>query len=186
MPMIWKNYYNLPLIPFMVLSQKLLKNYTTMKRFLIFALFISLFSNALTAQNDNNERREEKIKAFRIAIFSEELNLTSKEAEAFWPAYNEFLANRDALNNQTKPSKQLDAMSDAEVEDQIKKHFERQTKGLDLERELYQKLRNILPNRKIAKLPMAERRFRESLVKKAKEMKDKKEQRQGGNRKGRK
>jgi demethoxyubiquinone hydroxylase (CLK1/Coq7/Cat5 family) len=69
-------------------------------------------------------------------------------------------------------------MNDAEVEEQIKKHFERQTKELDLERELYQKLRNILPARKIAKLPMAERLFRESLVRKVKEMKDKKEKRE--------
>jgi hypothetical protein len=150
-----------------------------MKRILIFALFIGLFSGSLCAQH-NNERRDEKIKAFRIAIFTEKLNLTSKEAESFWPVYNEFLTNREALNEQMKPGKQLDSMSDAEVEEQIKKHFERQTKELDLERELYQKLRNILPARKIAKLPLAERQFRESLIQKVKEKREKKEQRQSG------
>jgi hypothetical protein len=156
-----------------------------MKRIIFLALFIPFFSLALNAQQDN-ARRDEKIKTFRIAIFSEELSLTSKEAEAFWPAYNEFLDKKESLVEQTKPAKPLDNMSDAEVEEQIKKHFERQTRELDLERELYQKLRNILPARKIAKLPMAERRFRESLVKKAKEMRDKKEKRekmQGGKRK---
>jgi hypothetical protein len=155
-----------------------------MKRIIFLALFIPFFSIALNAQQDN-ARRDEKIKTFRIAIFSEELSLTSKEAEAFWPAYNDFLDKKESLVEQTKPSKPLDNMNDAEVEEQIKKHFERQSKELDLERELYQKLRNILPARKIAKLPMAERRFRESLVKKAKEMRDKKEKRekmQGGKR----
>jgi hypothetical protein len=156
-----------------------------MKYFMIFIFLTSFFSSSLNAQHDN-ARRDEKIKAFRIAIFTEKLNLTSKEAESFWPIYNEFLANREALNEQTKPSKQLDNMSDAEVEEQIKKHFERQSKDLDLERDLYQKLRNVLPARKIAKLHMAERQFRESLIQKVKEKREKKEQRDGAGKNRRK
>jgi hypothetical protein len=71
-----------------------------MKRIIFLAFFISFFSSALCAQV-NNERRDEKIKTFRIAIFSEELSLTSKEAEAFWPAYNEFLGKKENLIEQT-------------------------------------------------------------------------------------
>ncbi len=136
-------------------------------------VFIALIFNALAASlfaQPNAERREERIQAFRVAVFTEVLNLTSKEAEAFWPVYNEYTANKEKLNDQFKPGKPLDNMSDAEVEDQIKRHFERQTKELDLEKELVARLRSILPVRKIAKIPVAERRFREAIFQKMKEM----------------
>lgn len=145
-----------------------------MKRILLIALIFNVFGTALSAQPDP-ERREERIKAFRIAIFTEVLSLTSKEAEAFWPVYNEYTENKEKLAQQFKPVKPLDNMSDAEVEEQIKRHFERQARELDLEKELYQKLRSVLPARKIAKLPAAEREFRESLLKKLKELRDKRQ-----------
>jgi hypothetical protein len=65
-------------------------------------------------------------------------------------------------------------MTDAEVEEQIKRHFEKKQRELDLEKELYQKLRKVLPVRKIVKLPAAEREFREALVKRLQENRDKK------------
>lgn len=145
-----------------------------MKRILLIALIFNVFGTMLSAQPDP-ERREERIKAFRIAIFTEVLSLTSKEAEAFWPVYNEYAENKEKLAQQYKPTKPLDNMNDAEVEEQIKRHFERQTRELDLEKDLYQKLRSVLPTRKIAKLPVAEREFRESLLKKIKELRDKRQ-----------
>ncbi len=141
-----------------------------MKQLFCIALIFSSF--AAFAQPDP-ERREERIRAFRAAIFTEELQLTSKEAEQFWPIYNEFLDNREKLVEQYHPAKPLDNLSDAEVEVQIKNHFERQQRELDLERDAYQKLRSVLPARKLAKLPQAERRFREALVKKLKEIREK-------------
>lgn len=147
-----------------------------MKRIVIIALIINAFAAAAMAQPDP-ERREERIRAFRAAVFTEELSLTSKEAETFWPVYNEYLDKREKVQEQYRAEKPLDNMNDAEVEDQIKRHFEQQQRELDLEKDLYQKLRSVLPARKIAKLPRAERRFREALVSKLKEMK---ERRNGG------
>jgi hypothetical protein len=60
-------------------------------------------------------------------------------------------------------------MNDNEVEDYVKKYFELRSKELDLEKDLTQKLRKVLPLRKIAKIPVAEREFRESLVKRLQE-----------------
>ena len=37
-----------------------------------------------------NKIEEEKIKALKIAFITEELNLTSNEAEKFWPVYNKY------------------------------------------------------------------------------------------------
>lgn len=148
-----------------------------MKRYIVTALLTGILTAGAIAQ-PNPEEREERIQAFRVAMFTNYLKLNSEEAQGFWPIYNEFLENRERLQQQLKPAKQLDAMNDSEVEEQIKRHLELRQRELDLEKELYQKLRGVLPVRKIAKIPLAEREFREALVKKMQEARERKQERQ--------
>ncbi len=140
-----------------------------MKKLFCLAVLGMMMVQAAFAQ-PQNERRDEKIKAYRAAVFTQVLNLTSEEAEAFWPIYNDFLDKKDDMN--IKPGKDLDSMTDAELEEQLKRHFENRQREIDLEKEMVQKLRKVLPIRKLAKLPRAEREFRESVVKKAKEARE--------------
>lgn len=146
-----------------------------MKHILMLSFLIIGVCATLSAQ-PNAERRNERVQALRIAIFTEVLQLTPEEAQGFWPIYNEYLDKREALVQQYRPAKQLDAMSDTEVEEQIKRHFEQQQRELDLEKEVFQKLRKVLPLRKIAKIPQAEREFRESLLKKLQEAREQRRQ----------
>jgi hypothetical protein len=148
-----------------------------MKKFLIVSALFCSFMSAYAQQNDG--KRAERVKAFRVAIFTEKLNLTSEEAQSFWPVYNEFVQKRDDLGDQYKPAKRLDEMSDAELESQISRHFERQQKELDLERDMIAKLRKTLPLRKVAKIPAAEREFREAIFKKVQEKRAEKQANKG-------
>lgn len=143
--------------------------------FLIFTFLLS--GIALRAQEFDPDKRDERLKAYRVAIFTEVLRLTSDEAQGFWPVYNEYQEKRDKLQDDLRPKKQLDAMSDNEVEDQVKRHFELRQRELDLEKDLYQNLRKVLPMRKIAKLPAAEREFRERLLIKLQEARAKRQER---------
>ncbi len=149
----------------------------TMRHFLLTALIASAFGTIAQAQPDP-EKREARLAAFRAEVFTRVLNLTPEEAQGFWPVYNEFSDKREQAQQELRPAKQLDQMSDAEVEEQIKRHFEMKQRELDLERDAYQKLRKVLPLRKVAKLPMAEREFRESLVKKLQQVRERKQERQ--------
>jgi len=139
-----------------------------MKYLILLTLCFSASLTVLQAQS-NQEVRGEKIKAYRVAIFTETLNLSSEEAQGFWPIYNEYLDKRENLQKEIKMTRQIDGMNDNEVEDYVKKYFELRSKELDLEKDLTQKLRKVLPLRKIAKIPVAEREFRESLVKRLQE-----------------
>lgn len=147
----------------------------TMRHFVITALIVSMLATMAQGQPEN---REARLAAFRAEVFTRVLQLTPEEAQNFWPIYNELADKREQTQQELRPGKQLDQMSDAEVEDQIKRHFEMKQREIDLEREAYQKLRKALPIRKIAKLPMAEREFRESLVKKLQEARERKQERQ--------
>ena len=147
-----------------------------MKRHFFTVILILLCGASLWAQPDP-DKRDERLQAYRVAIFTEVLRLTPEEAQGFWPVYNEYLDNRDRMQEDMKSKKQLDAMSDSEVEDQVKRHFEMRQRDLEMERDLYQKLRKVLPLRKIVKIPTAEREFRERLLIKLQEARAKRQER---------
>lgn len=147
-----------------------------MKRFFLITLIFSAFFTRIQAQKDVGER----LKAIRAEVYTRVLDLTSDEAQNFWPIFNEYVENKENLQKQLKPEGQIDGMSDAEVEDYVKKYFEIRQKEFDLEKDLVQKLRKVLPVRKIAKLPKAEREFRESLIKRLQEAREKRLERRNG------
>jgi hypothetical protein len=149
-----------------------------MKRIFVIVLIFNAFSAAVQAQDG---AIAERVKALRAEVYTRVLNLTSEEAEKFWPIFNEYTTNKEALQKQLKPDGDLDGMTDAEVEEQVKKYMEIRQKELDLEKDLVQKLRAVLPIRKIAKLPKAEREFRESLLKRLQELREKRRNAGGKN-----
>lgn len=60
-----------------------------MKKFvLLLSLLFSSFTG-LHAQDDNNQRGE-KIEALKIAFITQKLDLTTDEAQKFWPVYNQY------------------------------------------------------------------------------------------------
>ncbi|TAL60732.1 MAG: hypothetical protein EPN88_15515, partial [Bacteroidetes bacterium] len=68
--------------------------FDTMKRGVIVLLTLLMFTGIrLTAQNQNLE----KLNAFKIGFFTKKLNLTSQEAEKFWPVYNEYQKQKDMI-----------------------------------------------------------------------------------------
>jgi len=75
---------------------KFMKNYKiiVMKRISIFLLIMMIFPMTWTsAQNTNLE----KLNNYKIGFFTKKLNLTSTEAEKFWPVYNDYQAQRNQI-----------------------------------------------------------------------------------------
>lgn len=146
-----------------------------MKR-LVFILILSGILPVLA----NGQEMGDRVRALRAEVYSRVLHLSANEAEKFWPIFNEYSDNKENLQKQLKPEGDLDGMSDQEVEEYVKKYFEVRQKEFDLEKDLVQKLRKVLPLRKIAKLPRAEREFRESLLKRLQELREKRQERRNG------
>lgn len=153
----------------------------TLTKRIIFAILLFSTCSAVAVAQRGPEVRDKKVQAYRVAVFTEVLNLTPSEAEGFWPVFNDYLDKREEIQSQLKPTAQLDGMNDAEVDDYVKKYFELRQRELDLEKDLGQKLRKVLPLRKIAKIPVAEREFREALVKKLQENRQRRLEKTGRN-----
>lgn len=115
--------------------------------------------------------RKDKIETMHIAYLSQKLDLTSAEAEKFWPIYNEYKADQDKLRKERMDNVQavqkaggVDNMSDAAVQKLIADETNLETQELDLRKEYITKFQQAIPIRKVAKFFIAEDEFKRYLL----------------------
>ena len=148
-----------------------------MKRISIFCLLL-IFAGSIWAQGIQDEKgaRKEKVEAMKVAFLTQKMDLSSKEAQVFWPIYNEFEQKLEQIRKSRKKEAQLaseaiDKLSDKEAESLINGEFTQRQNELDLQKEYHEKFKKILPLKKLAKLYVAEQEFKRELLKKIKEQK---------------
>lgn len=137
-----------------------------MKRIIIICLaFVSIQTTRVAAQNDNIE----KLNAYKIAFFTKKLNLTSQEAEKFWPVYNDFQNQKNRL--QVEKSSLLRmfnlseaTLSDKEINEMGEKYLAALLQESALAVDLHKKLQEILPPKKVLKVYQAENQYRMQLL----------------------
>jgi GTP1/Obg family GTP-binding protein len=145
-----------------------------MKKIIVFS--ISLFCVVIAFAQPARERAQDKVKAQRVAFITERLNLTSEEAQQFWPIYNEYTTKLQQIRTGAKLDKLSDDMTDADAEKLILAEIDKESRELDLRKEYFTKLKKAISPKKIAKLYKAERDFRGELVKQLQEMKQARKQ----------
>ena len=135
----------------------------------------------MTAQaqpGQRGERVQEKMEAFKIAFFTEKLQLTPDESKVFWPIYNQFENERDALKDRFDLDNQkLELISDKDVEAAILQHIEMEEQLVKLRRDYVRRFMEVLPVRKVAMLQRIDTEFKRALLE---EIKKRREARQGG------
>jgi hypothetical protein len=138
-----------------------------MKRatFVLICLMI-LSSIPATAQNPNLER----LNAYKIAFITRKLNLTSQEAERFWPAYNDFQDKKlriqqDRVQINRTINISSSTMSDKELTDLGDKWVNLDLEEANLLKDFHSRLKTILPPVKIVRLYQAEGQYRQQLLK---------------------
>jgi len=121
-----------------------------------------LISTSIFAQQDN---RRERIKSLRVAFITEKLELTPEESQKFWPLMNQFKVEQRQIRGQYRENAASLDMTDAEAEQSIVDNFEKEQKLLDLKRAYFQKMKGVIPPRKIARLQRAEKEFKTTVLK---------------------
>ena len=134
-------------------------------------LFLFFIASNLVAQQ---ESKHEKLEAMKIAFITEKLSLTTKEAQNFWPIYNEFSQKIEKLRK-TKRSDlgelkiNIENSSDKEIEALLSDVFDAKTKEIELQKEYYSKYTKVLPIKKVALLYQSEHQFKKELLKRIKD-----------------
>jgi Skp family chaperone for outer membrane proteins len=136
---------------------------------LITIICIFLFSIiSISAQVKKGSR--EKIKAIKASYLTEQLNLSSEEAEKFWPIYNEYNKNQHAIRNELrtelKPNFKIgiDSISEEKAEKLVALKINISKKIYESDIDFLAKIKKVLPFKKILKLQIAEMEFGRKLM----------------------
>lgn len=123
-----------------------------MKKYLLILITI-LGSFSFAAAQNTNAQRSEKIKALKIAFITQKLQLSSAEAEKFWPVYNQY-------ENEVRQIRAKNKNGDV---------LENEQELLDTRKKYKPSFEKILGPQRLNDLYKAERDFRNALIQKLKD-----------------
>lgn len=137
-----------------------------MKKIAISLLILCLGFVQLQAQRVMQRgKSKEKIESLRVAFITQKLNLSSTEAQQFWPIYNGYRADMKQLKLEAIEDNDVDQMTDKQAESYIMERFSVQERQLNLDKKYYAKFKEVIPVKKIAQLFNAENEFKRRLLK---------------------
>jgi len=142
-----------------------------MKKLLLISI-LSIFSFTIAiAQEKSGPNNEmfEKIKAEKISFFTDKLSLTSLEAQAFWPVYNEFEKKRFEIQSQKHefermPDDKIANLPESEIEKMTSNYIGSFEKEALLLKEYNKQFLKVLPKKKVLMMYRTENQFRGHLI----------------------
>src|SRR6188508_1302789 len=142
----------------------ILKKLDTMNYKKLYTILFLILSLNFYAQSEKDKFKEkrEQIKAMKVAFLTTELDLTSSEAEKFWPIYNtfddkQFELRYRKMKDYFKKMKgfDLDNLSEKEAAALLNQIEDNEEDLFNLKKKFIISLKGILPSVKIIKLKKA-------------------------------
>ena len=145
-----------------------------MKTKIIYPILFLLISSFSFSQGFKEKKG--KVKALKIAYITEELDLTTEEAQKFWPIYNAFDDKQSELRHE-----KMKAILDRFEPENIEKLSEKEASTLliqmesveeslfSLRKKFIKDLQGVISAKKIIKLKKAEEDFNRTLLRQMKE-----------------
>lgn len=136
-------------------------------------LFIVLF---ICSNIQSQKAPKERVKALKVAFITERLDLSSTEAQKFWPVYNDYEETINQLKRKERESMRLvrevngpDGLQEKEAEKLINNFLDWEEQKIRARRKLLTDLKTVVSSKKILKLVKAERDFNKRLLKQLRE-----------------
>ncbi|WP_044170969.1 Spy/CpxP family protein refolding chaperone [Flectobacillus major] len=139
-----------------------------MKRLIVLFTCLAFVAHFTTmAQEEPQHKGREKLKAARLGLITNRLNLTEEQAKGFWPVFNDYDAKRSELRKSvrqiTAESRNL-TTSDDRIATNLKEILNLKQKEVDLEKEYQAKFLKVLNVRQVSELYKTEQLFNQMLV----------------------
>ncbi|SEA07373.1 hypothetical protein [Bizionia paragorgiae] len=133
---------------------------------LILTALLAVFSFQLSAQDHGEKIDRNKLKALKVAHITEQVNFTQQEAQAFWPLYNAYEDQRNALQEASKERKKenLEGISESAAKQYLNTLLKIEEDYHINQKEYYAKLERVLSAKKIIKVIQANRSFRKKMI----------------------
>lgn len=135
----------------------------------LLALSTQAFAQNNNGMGDFAKQWQERIESEKIAFLTNEMSLTPKEAQAFWPIYNQAQKEqREAIEASMKTFAELDkAIRDGKTGREVNDLLEKYTKAVDdqnVSAKYLKEYLKVLPAEKVGKLLLGEEKFRQSQI----------------------
>lgn len=138
----------------------------TKKTSFIIAILSMVLTGVTAFAQPNPNNWKEKMQSGKIAFLTMEIGLTTEEAQKFWPIYNAVSEELDKATVSTVSSyMELEkALNENKSDKEVSKCLERYLAAMESQNEIrnesVEKYKKILPERKVAKIFVAEEKFR--------------------------
>jgi hypothetical protein len=147
-----------------------------MKKITILITILSLAFTSISKAQDDIPRGKEKIRAAKVGLITNRLNLTEEQAKTFWIVYEEFDKKRSEIRKNiremTSESRNITTTDDKILSD-LKEVLSLKQKEVDLEKEYLSKFLKTINVRQLSELFKTEQLFNQMLVKKLERKGDK-------------
>ena len=145
-----------------------------------FAILIFIIGIKTQAQQKDSDR----LKSLKIGFITEKLDLTSEEAQSFWPIYNKHQEEIHKLRSEDRKMRRefrknggIESISDVEAERILNQFIKLDSKIRQEELGLYKNLKPHLPAKKILILHKTEQDFNRRILEQLKKKRQQKLQR---------
>src|SRR3954466_3757926 len=127
-------------------------------KYILVLMFAVFAATSVYAQSG----KQDKIEALKVSFITEKVNLSTQEAQGFWPLYNEY---NDKIKFARKNFRQQynavsDFKTDKEAEDFLNAELKLKQTEVDLQKEYYEKFKKVLGAKKTGLLRKAEEDFK--------------------------
>ncbi|OWY19271.1 hypothetical protein C7N43_22805 [Sphingobacteriales bacterium UPWRP_1] len=122
------------------------------------ALFVlALLSLPLTGFAQDGNDNQEKIKSMQAVFFTEQLQLTPKEAQDFWPLYSNY---REEIKNINQQMRTLESDNSLSPEQRLSRKNQLEEQKLSVSKKYQEQFKRVLPVAKVAQIDRVEREFK--------------------------
>jgi hypothetical protein len=139
-----------------------------MKSFIIILAITGIGFQIGSAQYGSEQRAkmQERIESQRVAFITQKLDLSPDESAKFWPILNEYKKVQKEKREEILPGKPLKQLSEAEAEELIEKNLALELEMVEIKRDYFNKLKEVIPPSKIILLVQMEKEFNRQVLEK--------------------
>lgn len=154
----------------MINIKSILVTNITVIAIIVISSAVALAQGPPSLQDDGKIERYDKMKALKVAYITTKLDLTTAEAQVFWPLYNEYQEKRVDLKKQEGRSCRIevdviDGMTEEQLQGVINTYLDLEEQEVALETKYIKQFTDVLSARKVVLLLRAEHDFRKEVMK---------------------
>ncbi|HQV52359.1 MAG: hypothetical protein IPI00_03440 [Flavobacteriales bacterium] len=151
----------------------------TLQRITVLIAFCAAVFAPVVAQETDDDQQPPKeklaeLKAQKSAYITTKLNLSTEQAQQFWPIYNEYDAKQDAIRKEARElshgaRNSSGELSESQAAEMIVKHLANRQQEVDLEKQYAEKFKKSIGSVKTVQLRLAEQDFNREVLRRLKE-----------------